>query len=304
MTWMENYVVLSLETHLFFSRIMKEHAIFLEAGFPCVDRPWIERAEWFRLQFEQLLRETVQISGGRVNRRILCSQELATEFTLPAERRTEHLTGIPIDSSITRQVSQLSPCRCINETGEAAGAVDDINGRALQLLEEFIDFKENILEEVGKGNLYNANYPLLIQHILREAKLYHATLTEIMADKEPCYKEMKNTEEFWNCVMMEHALFIRGLLDPSEEELIKSADKYALKYRELLEKAKQQDCIATIALRQQALEDTQEFCRFKAAGTKGILNCEISSVIFPLLADHVLREANHYIRLLQTDCAC
>ena len=40
-------------------------------------------------------------------------------------------------------------------------------------------------------------------------------------------------------------------------------------------------------------------CVFKAAGTKGIQSCEIRSVILPLLADHVLREANHYIRLLK-----
>lgn len=30
---MEDYVRISLETNLFFARIMKEHALFLEAGF-------------------------------------------------------------------------------------------------------------------------------------------------------------------------------------------------------------------------------------------------------------------------------
>lgn len=40
---MENFVSLSLETHLFFERIMKEHTFFLEAGFPCKDKTWIER---------------------------------------------------------------------------------------------------------------------------------------------------------------------------------------------------------------------------------------------------------------------
>lgn len=29
----QRYVTLSLELHLFFARIMKEHALFLEAGF-------------------------------------------------------------------------------------------------------------------------------------------------------------------------------------------------------------------------------------------------------------------------------
>lgn len=42
---MENYAVLSLETHLFFARIMKEHGLFLAAGFPCVNEDWIEKAQ-------------------------------------------------------------------------------------------------------------------------------------------------------------------------------------------------------------------------------------------------------------------
>ena len=35
------------------------------------------------------------------------------------------------------------------------------------------------------------------------------------------------------------------------------------------------------------------------AGVEGIETCKIKSIILPLLADHVLREANHYLRLLE-----
>ena len=75
---MENYVTLSLETHLFFARIMKEHALFLAAGFPCADAAWIQRADWFREQFENLLRDTVEISNNRISRMVLNSGELVT----------------------------------------------------------------------------------------------------------------------------------------------------------------------------------------------------------------------------------
>lgn len=45
---MSSYTLLSLDTHLFFARIMKEHGLFLEAGFPCVENGWIEKADWLR----------------------------------------------------------------------------------------------------------------------------------------------------------------------------------------------------------------------------------------------------------------
>ena len=43
---------------------------------------------------------------------------------------------------------------------------------------------------------------------------------------------------------------------------------------------------------------TEQYRDFKAAGAKGITEWEIRSIILPLLADHVVREANHYLRLL------
>jgi len=296
---MENYAILSLETHLFFARIMKEHGLFLEAGFVCADKACIEKADWFRRQFEELLRDAVRLGNGRVNRWIINSDELVTEFTLSAEECTEKLSGVPIDSEITRQEKKLLPGRRINADRELVSAVNNLNRRALRLLNEFIAFKESILREVRDGKLFTVNYPLLIEHILREARLYFTTVEELLNNRQLSYKNLRETEKFWNQIMMEHALFIRGLLDPTEEALIQTANKYAMEFRELLEQARRQDCRA-MGLTEEALAETLKIRDFKAAGTKGILNCEIASIILPLLADHVLREANHYIRLLET----
>lgn len=295
---MSNYTLLSLETHLFFARIMKEHGLFLEAGFPCVEETWIEKADWFKTQFENLLRDTVQMSNGRISREALQSEELVTEFTMPAEQHTQRLSGVAIDSTITARQHSLRSGYGYNESREMVGVINALNQRAIELLEEFICFKAKLLEAVGTGTVYNASYPLLIEHILREAKLYRATVKELMENRELSYKCLRETEEFWNQIMMEHALFIRGLLDPSEAELIKTADEFAMEYRELLERARRQDCRA-MNMTEETLETTLKYRDFKAAGAEGILDCKIASIILPLLADHVLREANHYIRLLE-----
>ena len=75
--------------------------------------------------------------------------------------------------------------------------------------------------------------------------------------------------------------------------------RYAEEYEELLAIAKQQDTQLEERLTQKTLETTQRYRDFKATGTNGIISCNIRSVILPLLADHVLREANHYLRLLE-----
>lgn len=75
--------------------------------------------------------------------------------------------------------------------------------------------------------LYTANYPLLIEHIMREARLYRDILMQLMSNRNISYQNLYETEAFWNQIMMEHAWFIRGLLDPSEAELIKTADDFS-----------------------------------------------------------------------------
>ncbi|MCF2667376.1 DUF2935 domain-containing protein [Faecalicatena contorta] len=296
---MENYVTLSIETHLFFARIMKEHALFLEAGFPCKETQWIQRADRLRNEFENLLRQVMQFNCGLMNHEILKSQELVTQFTLQAERRTSQLTGISIDHRITMAEQQLEADCSGNRHKRMIRSIDQLNRKAIHLLDELIGFKESILREVEEGCLFTFNYPLLIQHILREAKLYRSILTDLVEDQRVSYKKIRDQEMFWNQIMMEHAWFIRGLLDPTETELIESADHFAVEYGELLEMARTQNCKAMDGIRRKSLEETLKYRKFKEAGAEGILNCEIASLILPLLADHVLREANHYIRILE-----
>ena len=93
-------------------------------------------------------------------------------------------------------------------------------------------------------------------------------------------------------------MFIRGLLDPSEETLINTADDFADSYKCLIETSAAANDL--VMRRGSALALTEEFRDFKRAGVQGIGACQIRSLILPLLADHVLREANHYIRILDT----
>lgn len=292
---MENrkkYVILSLELHLFFARIMKEHSLFLEAGFTPKDISFAQKAERYKNGFERLLMSAVRLSNGVISQEVLCSGEILTEFTDCAEKQTQQFTGIRINQDITHRASRLTCGEDPHITTELIRAVKRLNQTALQLLDGLIGFKEHILNDVLCCQMFTVNYPLLIEHILREARLYRMYVECLESGTGCDCQTMKQIEQFWNRIMMEHALFIRGLLDPTEKELIHTANDFAADYARLLAKSKE------ASEKTMSLDETVKFREFKAAGAKGIQNCEIRSVILPLLADHVLREANHYIRLL------
>ena len=221
---MKEYVRLSLETHLFFGRIMKEHSLFLMAGFPAKETEFIRCADQFREEFEDGLRRTVKLADGIVSEAVLNAGEVVTKFTQKAECQTEKLTGIPIDEEITQAEERLRAGGCGMINRETVYQVRMLNQQMLRSLNGLISFKEEILREVTGCRLYTTNYPLLIEHILREAKLYRQTILELENRGRISVQDIRSPELFWNQIMMEHAQFIRGLLNPTECELIQTAN--------------------------------------------------------------------------------
>lgn len=295
----QRYAILSLELHLFFSRIMKEHSLFLEAGFTPKDSRLASEAEHYKNEFEKLLAYTVSASNGVIRANVLNSGEIITDFTLGTEAKTQKLIGIEINQNITKTESMLRSGRNPQVSSNLVNYVNQLNANAKILLSGLIDFKNRILNGVLSCNLFTVNYPLLIEHIIREAKLYLSLVNDLENRVDIDAKDNRETELFWDQIMMEHALFIRGLLDPSEDTLIDTADEFADEFKDLIKEAQDMTDVTIDSVTNETLNQTIKLKDFKQAGVQGIASCKIRSIILPLLADHVLREANHYIRLLE-----
>jgi hypothetical protein len=296
------FVRQSLELHLFFTRIMKEHSFFLEIGFTSKDSNLSHQADLFRIEFDKLLAEVISLSNGNVSTSVLQSGEVITPFTLKAETVTEFYTGIKIATNLTESESQLMGDVYKTENPIIVKRVTDINEKALNLIRELAQFKSMVLNKVLSCELFTNNYPLLIDHILREAKFYYQLVQRLQNREEvDLKKEAYEQETFWNRIMAEHAKFIRGLLDPTENELIITANNFGTEFDKLTAEAKAaMDRSMPISnISEESFKATVRIRDFKVAGTSGILDCKIRSIIIPLLGDHTLREANHYLRLLK-----
>ncbi len=291
----KDFIQNSLELHLFFARIMKEHSFFLEAGFLEKNSDLKQNADYFRLAFEKLLSKVVNLSDGVISKNAIMANEFVTNYTTAAENKTEDLSGVTFNHELTSMEKNLQPGYNLNP--ELVNIISGLNDEALSLVNKIIYFKTQVLNSVKSGKVFTANYPLLIDHILREAKTYHDLILKLQKRENMSLQGILNTELFWNQIMEEHALFIRGLLDPSENDLIMKADDFANEYKNINEQITKVNMnINEITNRNLAL--TKQLQEFKTAGTVGLIDNKILSIIIPLLADHVLREANHYIRIL------
>lgn len=299
----EKYVRDSLELNLFFLRIMKEHMIFLGGSFTPRDMNYTIIAEGLKSKLEEIFRVVIKLSNGLISQDVKSSGELVTNYTLNAEKMTEFYTGSHISTDITNMELGLikQPLSNIDITEKLLRNVNSVNNSIIDLIEQVINFKKKIYENVLSCKMFTLNYPLLIDHILREAKFYLKNLKRLQMKEEiNIGNQILSEEMFWNNIMEEHAEFIRGLLDPSEENLIKIADNFSKSFENLEKQGSNiHGSIKNLqTLTRESLEETKKIKDFKTQGTVGILDCKIKSIIIPLLADHVLREANHYLRLL------
>ncbi|HEY8889228.1 MAG TPA: DUF2935 domain-containing protein [Clostridium sp.] len=293
----------SLELHLFFARIMKEHSFFLAIGFTQKDSNYIQQANNFRMEFDRLLGDAISLSNGVVSSSVLQSGEVITPYTLKAEMASAYFTGVNIPTNLTKaEAGLMGNDALMIGNPMLAQRVFMLNNRAMELINGLAQFKTMVLSNVLSCRIFTNNYPLLLDHILREAKFYLQLVQRLQNREEiNLERDMYEQESFWNRIMAEHSKFIRGLLDPTENELINMANNFGIEFDNLTKESKQaMDKVIPISkVTQDSLKATIEIAKFKSQGTQGLVECKIKSIIIPLLADHTLREANHYLRLLK-----
>lgn len=298
----EIFVQQSLELNLFFLRIAKEHSFFMEAAFPQKNQDWIQQAELLKIEFTKLLAETITLADGLIRPEVTSSGELVTKYTLEAERLSEFYSGVNLDKEITTRELSLGGNRNAMISPAIVEQVASINQRAISATTVLADYKSRLLQDILSCRVFTFNYPLLIDHILREARFYLKMLNTVQNRRQVNpVRDMVEQEIFWNRIMAEHSYFIRGLLDPTETELIETAARFGKQFDQLTKKAMAllNETANISQTSQKTYEATKKLRDFKASGTEGLLQCKIRSIAIPLLGDHVIREANHYLRLLK-----
>ncbi|WP_407305985.1 DUF2935 domain-containing protein [Desulfosporosinus sp. SB140] len=297
-----DFVRESLDLHLFMARIMREHAIFMQVGFLSKDVTYAQQAEQFKCQYDELLKEAIMLSDCTASESVLRSGELVTDKTLGAESKTQELTGVCIDSTLTLEELRLNP-----DPGtipqDITPHVQSLNQKTMALTTSFAEFKAMVLDQVTKCCLFTNLFPSQYMHIHKEALFYLKLISRLQNNQFVDSRvELYEQKLFWDNIMGEHAQIISHLLDPSEKELSHKAQDFAHRFDKLERKLKGEGIPATglERLRQENIQATSAIAEFKAANTDLLLACRTKSMLSPLLTDHTLREAYYYLRILKT----
>lgn len=195
-----------------------------------------------------------------------------------------------------------------HQTPESFEAVRRLNEDSIQLVYGFRNFKRNLLILIINCKVQGFNFPLLVDHIAREAEYFMNSLQKFNNGiLEPIQDAIIHENVFWLRIMLEHSRFIASLLDQSERNLVNTARKFGDDFETLLDQARDVESMLYHKkptypiigkLNKDSENATEELRNFKKTGLELIKNCQIKSVINPLLADHVVREAEHFLYMI------
>jgi hypothetical protein len=196
-----------------------------------------------------------------------------------------------------------------HQTPESVEAVRKLNEDSIQLVYGFRNFKRNLLILIINEKVQGFNFPLLVDHIAREAEYFMNSLQKFNNGiLEPIQDAIIHENVFWLRIMMEHSRFIASLLDPSERNLVATARKFGDDFETLLNQARDVESMLYHKkpiypiigkMNKDSESATEELRNFKKAGLELIKSSQIRNIINPLLADHVVREAEHFLFMIQ-----
>lgn len=250
------FVDRSLGEIRFWSRIMKEHSLFLKLGFHCDDTQLIEEADRFYNIFEGIENQALAFSPDADPRQIF-------EFNKIVYQAASYIWA----------------------------------------------FKRKVLGLIISCKIGGNNFPLLVDHVSREAAYFRKRLEQLNTGTlDPLPDAVINENVFFLRIMADHAKFINHLLDPSERKLVEQARDFSHDFDQLLFQAQDLDSMRpqsqTQPLLNQFVDQNRVSVRqlrdFKKTARDLIEECRIKSIIPPLLADHVFREASHFLEILDS----
>ncbi|NLX63848.1 MAG: DUF2935 domain-containing protein [Clostridiaceae bacterium] len=245
----------------------------------------------------------------------LCQYNRLEEARFWSRIMEEHalfiLLGLPCDQSKHREkakffINLFSGLR--KRLDEACKLEGDLLRDLIEAVKAIIEFKAELLRHnIECRKAPGSNYPLLLDHIRREAERFLSLLQKPVP--QDSLELLLEQEAFWLRIMKEHIEFVIHLLDPSERELIEQAEAFRKTFSRLLETARDllsmnevrpKNFNTVIRFTQDVVRNTTQLRDFKAAAFELTILCELLSIVStPLLLDHIRREADKFLSELE-----
>lgn len=299
----EEFYKESIDANLYYLRTLRDFCINIELSF-YGDNPYKGRAALLARESQDLGREIVTLTNGKVPSKGLNYQIFYTEYTLPIERLTEKLFNLNLGTDITEMQLKLTPTDTFEVNDELITTLTSFNDRATSIANEFINLAREIRDEMTSNNLFSYSYPTMYNFMIITIELYIGELNRL---KERIRKDpiiVLDTEYGYNITAYEITSFLRGLIDPNATSYIEVLNNILNEiYPQLLE---DYNSLPLSPENQQNLTERsiaviRRIRLLISNMLRDLLDAKLYFIIEPLAIDNFYRNINYFLYALDAD---
>ena len=166
------------------------------------------------------------------------------------------------------------------EGARQRGSIDEL----LALSGPSQDLKQRLIE-ASRNRWIGWLFPIFYEHVKREIDYALTRMQrDLTAQEELC---------FWTQIGAEHAAMAAQLLDPTEHDAVLEGFRQAGNFTQLHDACQQQVMPAFVEMTRRAAAELDTYAKIAASG-------QVKSVIHPVLAQHIIREGQRFLQLLNS----
>lgn len=288
----------SLVNHLYFGGTIRSFCSTIGLTFFKNNQDYIDRAVALGYRATDIVNKALLYMNKALATVVLENDVYITSYTKDLDLLTEKLFDISLVISVDKDINILKTRGEVIINSETMQRINDLNNEAMGLINDFKAFCIEIKTELDRGELFSYSYPDFFNYMYDEISVYGRDLARIMKKENYTNLYLSEFVYYFNELLRESALYIRGYLDTKEGEIFDMASFYVNAFANLTEKyLKKTNTSLNLSLETEKL--VINYQKFVMDIINKLLKAKVYFITPPITLDNFLTNINVYLYILK-----
>ena len=287
----------SLVNHIYFAGSMRSFCTTIGLTFFRNNQNYIDRAVALGYRATDIINLAISYMNKEIADEVLKNNVYITPYTKDIEKLTEKLFGVDLVIDFNQDEKILRTRGKVEYNEATMQKINELNNQALILINDFKVFCGEIKEKLDSQELFSYLYPDFFNYMFDEISVYGRDIERILSKKDYTDFYLSEYAYYFNELLRESALYIRGFLDTVHQDIFDMASFYVDAFSSLIEKyLKNQD---NEALSSETEGLVSNYGNSISNIIERLLKAEIYFITPPIVLDNFLTNVNVYLFILK-----
>lgn len=286
----------SLANHIYFASTIRSFCTTIGLTFFKNNQDYIDRAIALGYRATDIINNSLLLVNKELSNDILANGVYITPYTKSLSLLTEKLFDINLVISIDKDIDILKNSKDGLFNEESMDKINKLNNESMILINDFKEFCSEIKTKLDNGELFSYLYPDFYNYMYDEISVYGRDIERIMSKEDYTKFYLEEYVYYFNELLRESALYIRGFLDTKESDIFDMASFFINAFSSLTNKyLKNKDS----DLKDDTINLVDKYKIFVSDVIEKLLGSKINFITPPITLDNFLTNINVYLFILK-----